>query len=364
MGIPAVYHKWGLSILKVATAIIALLLGGWMLTGTVQAAVGLEIEATRSNGLLIATAKTVEGSEIIDDSWSWVKSEECNLGLFTVTSGVSNSGDARGKGWTVDLESDDAGMSYCFYVEDTKGRRAVASAKVEWPQITIEQSNDQLVATVTNVEEANLVVNEATWQWYRYAYVQGSGFGCNTDYHDLDEEELRVAADLAETIQIVLTGEVVTDVYETQKNVYKAGGGSIVDLTEEDEGMNFCFQVQDSAGISNSRHITVGDVVISEDSGKPIDTGNNVENVVDTVVIDGVVVDVDEEGVGEVSVSEDAEGAGNDVDSSNDTDDATGMGDNNVIRNTGFVLLALAVIGGIIMIIKRSQIEDEENEEV
>ena len=117
----------------------------------------------------MAEAMTVQGSEVLDDSWRWMQSTECEVEMFTDDAESSES-------WTIVLDAQSGGQDYCFYVEDSEGREAVAGAKVAYPIIRLEQSNDQLVAKVSNSEVENILVDEDTWQWFRYDHIDGSRF--------------------------------------------------------------------------------------------------------------------------------------------------------------------------------------------
>ena len=103
---------------------------GLQIARSASAESGLTIEVTRNGNMLIATAITVKGSNIVEESWRSMKSDECNLGLFTVMSGVDKM---TNDGWSVVLTNDDAGVNYCFYVEDDQGRQAVESLEVVRP---------------------------------------------------------------------------------------------------------------------------------------------------------------------------------------------------------------------------------------
>ena len=329
--------------LKVAISIVALLAATWLLTTPVQAQTGLTVEVNRSNNLLIASAVTVEGSEIVDSNWHWAKSEQCNLDLFTADALGDNN--ERGDGWTVVLDSEDAGRSYCFYAEDSDGRKAVAGSTVVRPVIEIEQNNDQLTARVINAEQDNLVVDQNSWQWYRYHHVEDSNFDCRSELFDLDDGELRQEAEKLQAAQEVAEGENQVNIYEIQKNAYLSGQDSNVDLTGGDQDMNFCFQVSDSAGITNVMRITVGEVIVDNIVGKSGSTEGSSESDVSG-----------EEGAGQISVDNGSISVG----------DEDGLGSNEeggsskVIRNIGLVLLAIAIITGVYMLIKRSQNTEEE----
>ena len=105
---------WALISLSVALGVV-----GWFLASAVRAETGLTIDVTRKGNLLMAEAMTVEGSEVLDDSWRWMQSTECEVAMFT--------DDAEGsEGWTIVLDAQSGGQDYCFYVEDSEGREAVA----------------------------------------------------------------------------------------------------------------------------------------------------------------------------------------------------------------------------------------------
>ncbi len=330
--------------LKAAISVVAILAAAWLLTTPVQAETGLTVEVNRSNNLLIATAVTVEGSEIVDDNWRWVKSEQCNLDLFTADALGDNN--ERGESWTVVLNSDDAGQSYCFYAEDSDSRKAVAGSTVVRPIIEIEQNNDQLTARVVNAEQDGLVVDQNSWHWYRYHHVENSNFDCRSELFDLDNDELRREAEKLQAVQEVSEGENQVDIHEIQKNAYLSGQDSSVDLTGDDQGMNFCFQVSDSAGITNVMHITVGEVIVDSVIGKSSGTESGSE-----------LNASDDEGAGQVTADNGSISAGDEegVIGSNEED-----GGSNVIRNIGLVLLATAIIAGVYMLVKRSQNTEEE----
>ena len=204
-------------ILQIALLGIIMSFIGLQITRSASAESGLTIEVTRNGNMLIATAMTVKGSNIVEESWRSMKSDECNLGLFTVMSGADKT---TNDGWSVVLTGDDAGVDYCFYVEDNQGRQAVESLEVVRPIVRITQSNDQLRASVINEQSDNLQINEDSWRWFRYNHVDGSRFGCQSQHFGLDDEGLRQAADEAEEKQ--RAGQ-ISDVYNAQKGVYRTG---------------------------------------------------------------------------------------------------------------------------------------------
>ena len=336
-------NKW----LKAMILALASLAMVWLLAVPVRAETGLTVEVNRSHNLLIATVVTVEGSEIVDDSWQWMKNEQCDLDLFA--GGVDIDGESRGEGWTVVLNSDDADQSYCFYVEDSGGRKAIASATVIRPTIEIDQNNDQLVARVVNAEQMGLIIDQNSWRWYRYHDIEGSGFDCRAELFGLEDAELQQEAERLQSAQEASADETQPDIYEIQKNVYLFGRDSSVDLTVDDEGMNFCFQVSDTAGISNVMHITVGEVIVDDIVGKPADVGTTT-NVNESGDDNGGQTDA-----GQVTVEDGLVNIGEDPVGSEETDS-----NSNLIRNIGFVLLGMAAVIGIYMLIKRSQNTDDE----
>ena len=332
----------GFGILWALISLIAVFLAaGWLLARPAQAATGLTVEITRSGNLLMAMATTVQGSEVADDSWRWVMSEDCEVAMF-------EDKDEGSEGWTVELNSKSGNKHYCFYVEDSGGRQAVASTKVAYPVVRVEQNNDQLAARVVNAVEENILIDAASWEWFRYNHITDSRFGCQNQHFGLDEKGLKTAAAAAEEQQEADFGSVKTEVYATQKDAYLSGRDSTVSLTIEDQGLTYCFRVADTAGIANSWHMEVGKVVISQMAGakQADDDGTSVN-------IDGQAGD---EGGGQVDVnpegSDDAQtGEGNEE------------GGNNWIRYAGFAFLAVAVIVGAVMLIRSSQLKDNEQEE-
>ena len=91
-------------------------------------------------------------------------------------------------------------------------------------------------------------------------------FGCLPQHFDLNEEGLKMAADASEEQQKQDFGEVKVEVYAAQKEAYKFGEGSVVNLTAEDQGLTYCFRVSDNAGITNSRHQLVSEVKLGASS--------------------------------------------------------------------------------------------------
>ena len=319
----------GTNLLRAVALIITLLLVSWLLTAPVQAEVGLTVEVVRDNNLLVATAKTVSGSEVAEDSWRWVKADECNLSLF--------SGDVSlDTGWTVILSGAEAAGNYCFYVEDNQDRKSVGSISIGHPMILIQQNNDQLIAVIDDSRGMNSNVDEESWQWYRYHAIEGSVFGCAAEFGGLDQTDLRN----------ITSDDLTVDVYETQKNVYGMGYGSTTNLTENDEGMNYCFMVYDTAGIAGTMHITVGDVIVDRSVGKVGDSESN-------GAVNSGQSETGVDGSGEIT-------SGDDLTAGSDSADVSDNG--NLIRNLGLVLLSAAVIVGVVMLIRRSQAKDDEDE--
>ena len=340
---------WALISLSVALGVV-----GWFLASAVRAETGLTIDVTRKGNLLMAEAMTVEGSEVLDDSWRWMQSTECEVEMFT--------DDTEGsEGWTIVLDAQSGGQDYCFYVEDSEGREAAAGVKVAYPIIRLKQSNDQLVARASNAEAENILVDEDTWQWFRYDHIDGSRFGCLPQHFNLEEEGLKMAADASEEQQKQDFGEVKVAVYAAQKEVYKSGEGAVVNLTAEDQGLTYCFRVSDNAGITNSKHQLVSEVKLgasSDDSEVGEEKGllsNGDESAGDTTGTTG-------NEIGEVGVDDDG-GTSVAGDQSNGNGDGDGDGASVWIRNIGFTLLGVAVIGGIYMLIRSSKLKDNELQE-
>ena len=252
----------------------------------------------------------------------------------------------HGTGSTTEVSQADIGQTFCFYAEDSAGRKAVASIRVTYPVITVEQRNDQLVATVGNAERDGLVINDNSWRWYRYHATEDSRFGCEAQNFDLDDSGLMQASQESQSRQEELFGKVKVDVYELQKDIYLTGQGSVVNLTDEDAGLSFCFQVLDTGGLGNLKKIKVGSVEASDNSvGAKEDGGSS-----------DAAGSADGNAAGQVTV-----GASDDDMADNDPDNE-GDGGSNAIRNVGLVLLALAVIIGIFMLVKRSQDTEDEEE--
>ena len=312
----------------------------WLAASPAKAETGLTVQVDRSQNVLVATARTVAGEEINVDSWQWLKDDECSVAAFSANSDVD-----RGAGWSVTIGQADLGATYCFYVEDSADRQAVGSIYVNYPKIQIEQNNDQLVAKVVNLERDNIDVDATSWSWFRYNHVAGSRFGCEPQHFGLNDAGLMQAAEVAEALQREMNGEAQFDVYDLQQDVYRTGQSSTVAVTSADEGLNFCFRVSDTAGIGNSRQITVGPVSVSDTTGsKPTGDGSATR---------GLEPGDDTEGVGQVGVA----------DGSTDGEQVTQVEeDSNVVRNIGFIMLAVAIVIGIFMLIKRSQSADEEEE--
>ena len=339
--------KKNFGILWALISLIAVFLAaGWLLARPAQAAAGLTVEVARNGNLLMATATTVQGSEVVDDSWRWVMSEECEVATF-------EDDNAGGEGWTVELNSESGNKHYCFYVEDSDGRQAVAGIKVVYPVVRIEQNNDQLAARVVNAVEENILIDENSWEWFRYNHITDSRFGCQSQHLGLDEEGLQAAAAAAEEQQEADFGSVKIEVYATQKDAYSSGQGSTVSLTTGDQGLTYCFRVADTAGISNGWHMEVGEVVVSRLSAAK-QAGDNGDDGSTSVSIDGQAGD---EGSGQVDVNPE----GSD-DGAQGAEGDKGDG-NNWIRYVGFAFLALAVIVGAVMLIRSSQLKDNEKEE-
>ena len=333
----------GFSVLWVLISLAAVFLATtWLLARPAQAATGLTVEVTRNGNLLMATATTVQGSEVDDDSWRWLMSEECEVEMF------EDNADA-GQSWIIQLDSESGNEHFCFYVEDSDGRQAVAGSQVAHPVVRIEQNNDQLAARVINATEDNILINEDSWEWFRYNHITDSRFGCQSQHFGLNEEGLQAAATVAEERQEEDFGSVKIEVYATQKDAYLSGQGSTVNLTAEDQGLSYCFQVTDSAGISNSWRMEVGEVVVQQPAGKPTANGENGDGT--SVDIDG---QAEDEGSGQVGVDPAASDGTQTV-----KDDE---GSNNWVRYIGFTLLAAAVIVGTVMLIRGSQLKDNEKE--
>ena len=315
---------------------------GLQIARSASAESGLTVEVTRNGNMLIATAMTVKGSNIVEESWRSMKSDECNLGLFAVMSGADKM---MNDGWSLVLTSDDAGANYCFYVEDSQGRQAVEGFEIVRPIVRITQSNDQLRASVINEQSENLQINEDSWRWFRYNHVDGSGFGCQSQHLGLDDEGLRQAADAAEEKQ--QAGQ-TSDVYNAQKGVYRTGEGSSVNLTEADTGLTYCFSVSDVAGIGNSYHTTINKVTPSADTGKK-DAGD-----------DPVLENSDPGQIGanpaDPNSSDPSSNNNNNNSIANSGDDES---ENNLLRHIGLGLLGIALIIGAVMLIKGSQVKDD-----
>ena len=216
-------------------AALSLLAAGWLLAGAVGAQAGPAIDVQRVKDTLSASAVAAEGSEIDAESWKWMVTDICNLDLF---SDFDSSENKKGSGWTTPLSAEDGGEVYCFYVEDSEGRSAVVGLTVAKPLLELEQNNDQLTARVSNAEDEGFEVNEDSWRWYRYN--QADGISCSSEFFGLDG----------------------------------IGSGSSINLSDEDEGLNFCFGVSDTSGISNVGHITIGEVVIEDVEGKKTAVGH------------------------------------------------------------------------------------------
>ena len=247
-------------------------------------------------------------------------------------------------------------------LKTAKVERPSPGVKVAYPIIRLEQSNDQLVARASNAEAENILVDEDTWQWFRYDHIDGSRFGCLPQHFNLEEEGLKMAADASEEQQKQDFGEVKVAVYAAQKEVYKFGEGALVNLTAEDQGLTYCFRVSDNAGITNSKHQLVSEVKLgasSDDSEvgeeKGLLNNNGDESAGDTTGTTG-------NEIGEVGVDDDG-GTSVAGDQSNGNGDGDGDGASVWIRNIGFTLLGVAVIAGIYMLIRSSKLKDNELQE-
>ena len=335
-------HSIGRTLFKYLVGAAVLLAVAWLFAGQARAETGLTVEVVRNQNLLVATATTVEGDTVVEDSWAWLPTDECSVDAFSddLIDNVS--------GFSVAIDQDDLGATYCFYVEDSAGREAVGSIYVHYPKITVRQNNDQLVAEVANLDKDGIDVDEDSWGWFRYSAVDNSRFGCEPQHFDLDDVGLMQAAAAAEDFQVEMYGDVQVDVYELQRDVYRVGQGSTVSLTSEDEGINFCFRVSDTAGITNYKRITVGSVTVDDSVGSKPTTSEGTDA--------GSTTGGGSEGAGQVSPGTD----------DNQVDDATAVGDDggNVIRNIGLALLAVAIIIGIFMLIKRSQSTSDDEEDI
>ena len=337
----------GFGILWALISLTAVFLAaGWLLARPAQAATGLTVEVMRNGNLLMATAATVQDSEVVDESWRWVISEECEVATFE----DDNKG---GEGWTVELNSKSGNKHYCFYVEDSDDRQAVAGIKVAYPVVRVEQNNDQLAARVVNAAEENILIDEDSWEWFRYNHITNSRFGCQSQHFGLDEEGLQAAAAAAEEQQEADFGSVRIEVYATQRDAYLSGQGSTASLTAEDQGLSYCFRVTDTAGITNVWHMEVGEVVVSRLSAakQADDSGDGT-----SANIDG---QAEDEGSGQVGVNPE----GSDDGAQTGEGDNDEGGNNNWIRYVGFAFLAVAVIVGAVMLIRSSQLKDNEKEE-
>ncbi|MYB40349.1 hypothetical protein F4X86_03755 [Candidatus Saccharibacteria bacterium] len=335
-------HSVGRTLFKYLIAAAVLLAAAWLFASSARAEAGLTVEVVRNQNLLVATAMTVEGDEVVEDSWQWAKDGECSVEAFE-----GDSAEA-GSDFSVVIDQDDLGATYCFYVEDSADRQAVGSIYVHYPKITVRQNNDQLVAEVANLDKDGIDVDESSWGWFRYQAHDSSRFGCEPQHFDLDDVGLTQAAEAAEGFQAEMYGAVQVGVYELQQDVYRIGQGSTVSLTTDDEGVNFCFRVSDTAGITNYKHITVGPVTVDDTAGSKPASGEGTDA--------GSAAGEGSEGAGQVSAGDND----NQDDSSVDADDEGG----NVIRNIGLALLAVAIIIGIFMLIRRSQNTSDDEEDI
>lgn len=341
MSVPSATRPVGRTLFKyLAAAVLLAAVSVWLLAGQARAETGLTVDVARNQNLLVATATTVEGDTIVEDSWRWAKSDECSVETFS-----DDSAD-YGSDFSVVIGQDDLGATYCFYAEDSAGRQAAGSIYVHYPKIAVRQNDDQLVAEVANMDEDGIDVDDSTWIWFRYQAADDSRFGCEPQHFNLDDAGLMRAAEAAEGFQTEMYGEVQVDVYELQRDVYRAGEGSTVSVTSADEGLNFCFQVADTAGIANSKLTTVGPVTVADATGsKP---GGEAA---DSVPVDDA---GDIEGAGQAGAD------GSYSDGSEGSDDG---GSGNAVRNIGLILLAGAVVIGIFMLVKRSQNTGDEEED-
>ena len=226
-----------------------------------------------------------------------------------------------------------------------KAAKQWKALRLSAPTVRITQSNDQLRASVINEQSEDLQINEDSWRWFRYNHVAGSRFGCQSQHLGLDDEGLRQAADEAEKKQ--QAGQ-ASDVYNAQKGVYRTGEGSSVDLTEADISLTYCFSVSDVAGIGNAYHITINEVTPSADTGKK-DTGD-----------DSVSEDSNPGQIGANPADPDASDSNSNNNNSivNNGDDES---ESDLLRHIGLGLLGIALIIGAVMLIKGSQVKDNEN---
>ena len=308
-------------------------------TNVASAAIGLTVEVSRKGDLVMAEAVTVESDEVLDESWQWMIGEDCQVSAFDDAAETN-------QGWTATLNAQSGGKTYCFYVEDSQGRKAVGQTKIAYPIIRPQQKNDQLVARVANAEEENLIVDEDSWQWFRYDHIPDSRFGCQAEHVGLDDDALKAAAEAAEALQVEDSGEAVNDVYASQKDVYASGEGSIISLTAADEGLTYCVRVADSAGIFNSKHIQITEVMVADASAAAKPDKDSTDGDVAVAGSDS------EDGRGVIGV-DDASLAGEGIDA----------GSSNWPRVLGFTLLAVSLIAGIYMLVRASRLKASEEGE-
>ena len=323
-----------------------LLLAAFSNAASATTATGLTVEVSRKGNLVMAEAVTVEGNKVLDESWQWMIKENCETEAFKASDAKSN------QGWTATLNADSGDKTYCFYVEDDQGRQAVGQAKIAYPIIKLEQKNDQLVARVGNAEKENIVVDEDSWQWFRYDHIADSRFGCQSQHFNLNDDGLKAAAEAAKESQVEAFGKVTNDVYASQKDVYASGEGSIISLMVEDEGLSYCVRVADSAGIYNAKHTQVAEIVVNTASQAAAKPNKDSAAVSDSSASSADDSAGDAAGEGTISI-DDGNGDGN-----NDDDDGS-----NWPRVLGFALLVAALVAGIYMLVRASRLKDIEEGE-
>ena len=245
------------------------------------------------------------------------------------------------------LQPEDGGVNYCFLVEDSSGKQAVASRQIAYPLIEVEQNNDQLRAVVVNENSDNITIDDKSWRWFRYKHVEDSRFGCQPENQSLNsDQKLKQAAEVAMKSQVASGLESPQDVYSIQKQVYSSGQGSIIDLTPADTGLTYCFQVADTAGITNSGQALIGEVVITEVPGakSTIEDQSTVSN-----------QDFDQDlDLDKIKLSNSNQtDSGNEVNQDNQS---------NWVRNLGYVLLGLALVIGAVLFVQKFQVKDKDSE--
>ena len=289
-------------------------------------------------------------------AWRWVRvrlANQCSPDLKPLGEGGTPyvAADVTfGEGSEVTLTADDAGMYYCFYVSVRSTQAdpvADGMIRVTYPIIQLAQVATEtgmaINASVLNAERDNITVDADSWQWYRFERITDSRFGCNSRHAGLDDDGLRAAAQRAQEIQQA-DGVASSDVYAAQKDVYKTGTGTTVDVNASDVGLTYCFRVADAAGIVNTRSIVVAEVpgeeVVAEEPVSPVD---------DEVVLE----------------EEDAVPAGDTIVTTPEvsTDEEVEIADNsNLMRNIGIGVVVVALLIGVFMIVRRSQTKDDENQ--